>query len=341
MKFCSARLSLAQSLVALSVSLAIVLSSITLTFASPANPHTKSVIVRTVVTQNQTDSPQADLLVLSAIATVTAEGVLIRWRTNSATDNVGFNVYRLKEGERTRVNREIIPGAVFASGAEAKLRGGYSYSWFDRGGTADATYFIESVSLQGTTKTYEPLSPVTSKTASVFPQTPGALNGESANAAESTGSFEKYYPAAETQINSPQGTLADQWALAAQSALKISIKKDGWYRVTQPQMVAAGFNPNVDIKNLRLFVDAQEVAINTSQHNGPFGSGDYIEFYGSGLDKPTTDTRVYYLIAGTTPGKRVRVRHRRYRRHRRLRIHRIPFCRIRSFSVGPRTTCWN
>src|SRR5947207_15260113 len=110
MKFCSARLSLAQSLVALSVSLAIVLSSISLTFASPTNPHTKSVIVRTVVTQNQTDSPQADLLVLSAIATVTAEGLLIRWRTNSATNNVGFHVYRHKEGDRTRANPEVISG---------------------------------------------------------------------------------------------------------------------------------------------------------------------------------------------------------------------------------------
>lgn len=76
--------------------------------------------------------------------------------------------------------------------------------------------------------------------------------------------------------------------------------------MTQQQMVAAGFNPTVDIQNLRLFVDATEVAINTNQFSGHFGSGDYIEFYGRGLDTPTTDTRIYYLTAGTTAGKRVR-----------------------------------
>jgi hypothetical protein len=304
MKFRPARLGLAQSLVALSVSLAVALSSHTFAFASLAKSAAKSSATTTVASQKQTDSPQSELRIISATATATAEGVLLQWRTNSAADNVGFNVYRLRDGQRTRVNKEIIPGAVFAPGALGQLRAGYSYSWFDRGGTADATYYIESVSLQGTAKTHEPLNPVTSKTASGFEQTPDALSGT--NTTESTDSFEKYYPAAETEINSPQGTLEDQWAIAAQTALKIAIKKDGWYRVTQPQMVAAGFNPTVDIRNLRLFVDAQEVSINTSQHSGPFGSGDYIEFYGRGLDTPTTDARIYYLIGGTTPGKRVR-----------------------------------
>ena len=301
MKFRSARLGSAQSLVALSVSLAVLLSTHTFAFASLANSSKKS-----DPSLKQTDSAQSELRLISAIATATAEGVLLQWRTNSAADNLGFNVYRLMAGQRTRVNKEIIPGAVFAPGALAQLRGGYSYSWFDRGGTADSTYYIESVSLQGTAKTYEPLSPVTSKTGSSFAQTPESLSGANANAIESNDSFEKYYPAAEAEINSPAGAIENQWAIAAQTALKIAIKKDGWYRVTQPQMAAAGFNPTVDIRNLRLFVDAQEVAINTSQRQGSFGSGDHIEFYGRGLDIPTTDTRIYYLIAGTTPGKRVR-----------------------------------
>jgi len=299
MRFRSARLGSAQSLVALSVSLAVLLSTHTFAFASLAGSSTKS-----NSSQRQTESAQSGLRILSATATATAEGVLLQWSTNSAADNLGFNVYRFKAGQRTRVNKEIIPGAVFAPGALAQLGGGYSYSWFDCGGTTDSIYHIESVSLQGIAKTHEPLSPVTSKSGSGVAQTPEVLNG--ANATESSDSFERYYPAAETEINSPAGAIEDQWAIAAQTALKIAIKKDGWYRVTQAQMVAAGFNPTVDIRNLRLFVNAQEVAINTSQHNGPFGSSDYIEFYGRGLDTPTTDTNIYYLIAGTTPGKRVR-----------------------------------
>lgn len=304
MKFRPARLGSSQSLVALSVSVAIVLSSHAFAFASLAPAGGNSPATKIATSQNQTDSSPSELRIISATATATADGILLQWSANSATDNLGFNVYRLRGGQRTRVNREIIPGAVFAGGAE--LRSGYSHSWFDRGGTADSTYYIESVSLQGVAKTHESLSPVTSKAVSGFARTSGASSGGSANAAESTDSFEKYYPAAETQINSPQGAIEDQWAIAAQPALKIAIKKDGWYRVTQPQMVATGFNPTVDIRNLRLFVDAQEVGINTSQHSGAFGSSDYIEFYGRGLDKPTADTRIYYLLAGTTRGKRVR-----------------------------------
>src|SRR6266508_2329768 len=301
MKFrCSARLGSAQSLLALSVSFAVIVSSHTFAFAALAKSAAGS-----DANLMQNASSQNELRLISVTATATTEGVLLQWRTNDASDNLGFNVYRMKGGQRTRVNREIIPGAVFVSGRPAQLRGGYSYSWFDRGGTADSTYYIESVSLQGTTKLHESLSPVTSKTASGFAQTPDSLSGADANASESTDSFEKHYPA-EPEINSPAGALENQWAIAAQSALKITIKKDGWYRVTQPQMVAVGYNPTVDIRNLRLFVDAQEVAINTSQHSGPFGNSDYIEFYGRALDTPTTDTRIYYLTTGTTPGKRVR-----------------------------------
>lgn len=296
MKFYSVRFGLARSLVALAVSFALLLSTFTLALASPSG-HSN-------VAQKQTSASQNELQVTSVTATAAAAGVVVQWRTSSAADNVGFNVYRLKDGRRTRVNREMIPGALFAPGTPALMRGGYSYSWFDRGGTADSTYFIESVNVQGNFKIHETISAVVSKTASGFEQTPEAL---SVGATESTDVFEKNYPAAEYQQPSAlSGTIQEQWAIAAQSALKIAIKKDGWYRVTQPQMVAAGFNPTVDIRNLRLFVDANEVAISTNQFIGPFGSGDYIEFYGRGLDVPTTDVRTYYLIAGTIPGKRVR-----------------------------------
>lgn len=296
MKFCSARFGFAQSLVALSVSFAVVVSSQTFVFASLSSSE-----------QKQSASPQAELRLVdaTAITAANAAGVLIQWHTNSAADNLGFNIYRLKAGQRVRINKEIIPGAVFAPDAPALLRGGYSYSWFDRGGGADSTYVIESVSLQGAAKLYEAIKPVVSKTIPGFAQTSQTRSAENSNATEAVNTFEKYYPAAESGLSSPVGTNEDQWAIAAQPALKISIKKDGWYRVTQPQMAAAGFNPTVDIRNLRLFVGASEVAMSTNQLTGTFGSGDYIEFYGRGLDTATADSRTYYLVAGTTPGKRV------------------------------------
>ena len=303
MKCCSLRLGPARRLLALSVSLAVVLSSFAFAFASPATFVRSSGGLNT----GQVDSSsELQLTLTSTSATATKAGVLLRWSTNPVPDNLGFNVYRLRDGQRMRVNREIIPGALFAPGTPALRRGGYSYAWFDRGGSADSTYFIESVNIDGAAKMHGAIRPVTGKTISEFAQTPETLNGGGASPTESTNTFEKQYPAAEAQQTSlANGTLQDQWMIAGQPALKIAIKKDGWYRVTQPQMVAAGFNPIVDIRNLRLFVAANEVAINTNQLSGQFGSGDYIEFYGRGLDTPTTDKRIYYLIAGTTPGKRV------------------------------------
>lgn len=299
MKCCTLRLGLARRLTALCVSLAAVVSSCSFAFAAVA----KSVNDAGQPVTHQASSAPEKLQLISASATVTTAGILLQWRTNSVSDNLGFNVYRLRNGERTRTNRELIPGSVFASGRPDMIRGGYSYSWFDRGGLPDATYVIESVSVDGAAKIYDAIFPVTSKKLSQSDQMPQSLSDADD---AGTDAFAGNYPAAESQQpNLPSGTIQEQWAIAGQAALKIAIKKDGWYRVTQPQMLAAGFNPGVDLRNLRLFVDANEVAISTSQFSGPLGSNDYIEFYGRGLDTPTTDTRIYYLIAGTTAGKRV------------------------------------
>ncbi len=39
--------------------------------------------------------------------------------------------------------------------------------------------------------------------------------------------------------------------------------------------------------------------------NGPLAPNDFIEFYGTGIDTPFSDTRVYWLIKGNRPGKRI------------------------------------
>ena len=299
MKCCSPRLGSARRLLALSLSFAVIVSSYAFAPASPVNAARNSANTNSL----PADSQSGELILTSSSATATNAGVMLRWTTNSVPDNLGFNIYRLKGGQRTRVNREIIPGALFGPGTPAQRSAGYSYGWFDRGGSADSTYFIESVNVNGAARMHNAITPAASKGVSEFDQTAEASD---AGSGEGGDPFEKRYPSEEAQLpNLASGAIATQWEIAAQTALKIAINKAGWYRVTQPQMVAAGFNPTVDIRNLRLFVDANEVAINTSQLTGPFGSGDYIEFYGSGLDTPTTDKRIYYLIAGTTPGKRV------------------------------------
>ena len=44
-----------------------------------------------------------------------------------------------------------------------------------------------------------------------------------------------------------------QRAIASQPGIKIGIREQGWYRVSQPELVAAGLDPGVDPRRLRLF----------------------------------------------------------------------------------------
>lgn len=299
-----------RGLLALGVSLAVLASSHAFVFASFAGPNN----------QSQAESVQAGLL--SAAAVVTEAGIRIEWRAKFEADNLGFNVYRqLKTGKRVRLNREIIPGAAFVAGPNdprsapqnIAAGGGLSYSWSDPAGTKDSVYYIESVSLDGVLRLHEGLTPVAEGQAPASKPLPpikvGPAQTSDISSADDAGANQVGYPAAFPERGaappSSPALLQDQWAIAAQTGLKIAIKKVGWYRVTQPQMAAAGFNPSVDIRNLQLFVDSQELAISTSRSGGLFGPTDYIEFFGSGLDVATTDLRTYYLIAAATPGKRV------------------------------------
>ena len=49
-------------------------------------------------------------------------------------DNLGFNIYREQDGERTRVNRQIIAGSALLVGAGTTLRAGRAYAWWDNSG---------------------------------------------------------------------------------------------------------------------------------------------------------------------------------------------------------------
>jgi hypothetical protein len=103
-----------------------------------------------------------------------------------------------------------------------------------------------------------------------------------------------------------KGASEVQQALAARPSVKIFIQEEGWYRVTQSELVAAGLDPAVNPRFLQLFVDGQEQPILVKGgKNDRLGSRGSIEFYGTGLDTPYTDTRVYWLVPGSKPGKRI------------------------------------
>ena len=79
--------------------------------------------------------------------------------------------------------------------------------------------------------------------------------------------------------------------------IRFGVASSGWYRVTQPQLVAAGLAGDAIVgSQLRLFSRTQEVAVLTSTE-GVFTSGDYLEFYGTGHRGYYTPTNVYWLAA--------------------------------------------
>src|ERR1044071_4845969 len=95
-----------------------------------------------------------------------------------------------------------------------------------------------------------------------------------------------------------------QSGLAGQASVKIVVRREGWYRISQSDLLAAGLDPRVDPRNLQLYVDGRAVPmiVNGEQTGRP----DSIEIYGIGLNSASTDAHVYWLAATTQPGTRIK-----------------------------------
>jgi len=242
-------------------------------------------------------------------AVATDKGVLIEWRTGFEIDNLGFNIYRERNGRREQINPGIIAGSVLIAGQGTALDAGYSYSWFDSAGTLDCKYFLADIDISGKSTLHSAVTPEWSSSLPNFRQSqllsnlgigsPGAtMQSEWSGTPE-----EKSRGTSSEAITS--ATIADQWTIANQPALKIGVRGNGWYRIMQPEMAAASFDTSADARNLRMFVNATEIAIRVSRDSGALAASDYVEFWGQGLDTASTDTQVYWLVNGAQPGKRI------------------------------------
>jgi hypothetical protein len=72
-------------------------------------------------------------------------GVLIRWRTGSGGDELGFNVYRAQHGKLVKLNRTLIPSRF------GRTASSHAYSWLDRNAprSGSVRYRLQAVSLSG------------------------------------------------------------------------------------------------------------------------------------------------------------------------------------------------
>jgi Peptidase family C25 len=250
----------------------------------------------------------------SFTAVYTNGSVLLNWKSGYEVENLGYHVYRVENGKRTRLTPSMVAGSALLAGARTVLSAGQSYTWFDRmpAGGGGVSYYLEDVDLNGKRTLRGPITPVKgnldrqqSAQAAMLDQI--STDARSGQQEWPTASAEQQaHTARATQVSAE--TLTSQQSVAGQKGVKIRVRHSGWVRVTQPQLVAAGLSQSVNPACLQLFVNSRQVPIKVSANSAPgqFTANDWIEFYALKLDTPTTDLRTYYLVSGTKTGFRIR-----------------------------------
>ena len=208
-------------------------------------------------------------LTFADVTTFTAEmssegGVRLHWRTNDEVNNLGFHLYREEGGQRVRVTPEMVAGSALFAGAGTRLTSGHSYGWWDKQGRTTDQYWLEDVDLDGTRSWNGPVSPTAGSqelgssqggvqllSSALLSQLP---RGEPLKTVLLTSGPQQ--PQAATALGLPE--LPQHWVLAAAAAVKLEVRETGWYRVAQPELVAAGLDAGVNPKYLQLFVEGQE-----------------------------------------------------------------------------------
>lgn len=240
-------------------------------------------------------------------ATKYSDGTQINWQTGSEVDNLGFNVYRDDSGKRTRLNEQILAGSGLLVGPSLNLKSGNSYSWTDSLPTGNNTrYWLEDVGLNGRSTWHGPFSITRSAPGDRLPPANGRARLLSKLGADASPPRTVPLP---RETKPPEMALAQfsaQSDLAMRPAMKLSVKQEGWYRVSQSELAAAGFDTRTDPRMLRMFVDGEEQAISVNgEEDGRFDPSDAVEFYGLVADSAYTESRTYWLASGSQPGLRI------------------------------------
>lgn len=100
-------------------------------------------------------------------------------------------------------------------------------------------------------------------------------------------------------------TAVFQRQIADMAGVKFNVSKAGWYRIAQPELIAAGLDSNVNASHLQLFAGGVEVPMRVSGNGQQLTASDVIEFYGVAADLPTDGAQTYYLVQGQSYGKRI------------------------------------
>ncbi len=229
----------------------------------------------------------------TANAYTDGNGVWVTWQLTGDARALGFDVYRIG-GD----GRELLTTPPVVS--IAADRGFY----FPEGRLGD-TFEVEGIRFDGTrflsqrfgTESVAHIEDVSGRTADDM----AVVNTSNGNIETSDLILPREL--SNEVAKSRQGfDVNNQRALAAQAGVKIGIRKDGFYRVTKAELLAAGFDTATDRTKWQLFGNGVEQAIIVEP------AGNYIEFYAKAINTIESDTRYFFLLNGTVAGKRIGTR---------------------------------
>ena len=237
-------------------------------------------------------------------------GVIASWRSSAEVNNLGYNVYRDVAGVKTKVNASLISGSALLIRDALPQHGAKSYGWIDAAPVPGAVYWLEDVDLNGTRTMHGPVS-VESAAVATQPVVSPAISSFTRMRSQSIGNI-VLQPNAGSHVLERTAGAKDMssssqkigFQLAAKSGIKILVDHEGWYRVTQPQLLAAGLRPNANSNSLHLYAEGVEQPIRITG-GGAFGPQSAIEFYGTAIDTPYSGQRVYWLAEQGGIGLRI------------------------------------
>lgn len=237
----------------------------------------------------------------SAEAFSDGNGVWFKWQMKAEVNNLGFNVYRIKGDLKEQVNRNLISGGFLANNEETVLNG--TYKFFDPTGKYVDTYLIETMTIDGQNVSSQY---VTVKYVNNLFELAGISSADLVRESQNDNSvIEKseitLSKELQTEIseNALPPNIDRQRQIAAQTGLRLGVKKEGIYRVSRTELSNAGFDVNQPSSNWQLFMNGNEQAIIVG------ANGSYIEFYGQPIDTIESGTQIYFLINGAQAGKRI------------------------------------
>jgi uncharacterized repeat protein (TIGR01451 family) len=294
-----------------SVSTASNTATVSSTTSDPNLTNNSSTVVSTI------QAPTAVQLVSFNAFSQGSSGVLLDWKTREEVRNLGFNVYRQDSSGSHRLNPSLIAGSALM------LRGGHpqhaakTYQWVDpQPEPWDATYWLEDVDLSGAKSQHGPAQ-VSAAPSTLRLEASAQLLTHLNRAARDSALNQQLAPVAwprqrqaelapAENLTGEDRSHATNGTLDQEPAVKVTVGREGWYHINYEQLVSAGFNADWNARNLQLFAEGVErPLLILGNQFGRLGPNDAIEFYGTGIDTPYSGTRVYWLIEGREPGKRI------------------------------------